>query len=63
MGIAYLEKYGLALNQRVTPVKGPSYQNTNSNVLNMSKLLSLYIAVTVTGLTAIAAVCWLLLVS
>jgi hypothetical protein len=29
----------------------------------MSKLLSLYIAVTVTGLTAIAAVCWLLLVS
>jgi hypothetical protein len=29
----------------------------------MSKLLSLYIAVTVTGLTAIAAVYWLLLVS
>ena len=40
MGIAYLEKYGLALNQRVTPVKGPSYQNTNSNVLNMVELNS-----------------------
>jgi len=35
----------------------------NSTAKDMSKLLSLYIAVTVTGLTAIAAVCWLLLVS
>jgi hypothetical protein len=48
------------LDQRPGRRNEPHHQ---FNRQDMSKLLSLYIAVTVTGLTAIAAVCWLLLIS